>query len=86
MSKPIEKLPKAVFLVSIALMLCCFGPVIFLFITTGGVVSYLANNKIGLVIFGILLITLIYLLVKLSLNKKGSCSGGKLINERQRHI
>ena len=64
MQKSDEKLSRVMLFAPIALVLCCFGPVIFLLITTGAIVSYFENNKISLIVSGLLIALLIYSLVK----------------------
>ncbi len=64
MHKTDEKLPRIMLIAPLALVVCCFGPAIFLLITTGAIVSYLKNNKVSLLIFGVLLTSIVYFLIK----------------------
>ncbi len=73
MHKPEAKLSRVMLFAPIALVLCCFGPVIFLLITTGAIVSYLENNKISLIVSGLLIASLIFLSVKYRHKNKSSC-------------
>lgn len=70
MQQPKEKLPKTILIAPLALILCCFGPAIFLFFSTGAAVSFLAHNKIGIYVFLVLLIILTFLIFKYGHDKK----------------
>jgi len=51
MQKNKDKLPKSILITPLAVIVCCFDPVIFLSFTTGAILSFLKNNKIGLSTF-----------------------------------
>ena len=51
-----EKVPKNVILAAIVVTACCFAPIILLAFASGTLVSFLSKNKLGVIIFGLLLV------------------------------
>lgn len=71
---PNGKTPKSLWLLPVAIALCCFGPVLLLLVATGAAASFIEENKIGIVVFGVLAVLLaIYLISKNRRNRDDCC-------------
>lgn len=66
------KIPKSFLIAPLALIVCCFGPYLFLLFSTGAAISFFNHNKLGFSIFGILLAVSIFLILKYR-HFKNSC-------------
>lgn len=69
-----EKLPKSVILLPIAFILCCFGPLLLAGVTAGVLISFIKDNLLGVVAFGLpVLLVLSYLVIEHYHKKSKEC-------------
>lgn len=70
---PDDKTPKSLLLIPIAVALCCLVPILLLLATTGAATSFIKGNKVGIVVFGVLAVSLAVYLLSKSLRNKDDC-------------
>lgn len=70
---PNEETPKSLLFIPLAVALCCFVPVLLLLIATGTAISFIKENKVGIVISGVLALSLAVYLISKNRRKKDDC-------------
>lgn len=70
---PNEKLPKSLMLIPLAVALCCLVPILLLFAITGAATSFINENRVGIVVFSVLVVILAVYLISNNRRKKDDC-------------